>query len=40
MTIPEGYPECVDHFEETDALKLKKTINGLVQAARLFFKKI
>ena len=40
MTIPEGFAECVDQFEENDALKLKKAIYRQVQAARQFFKKI
>ena len=40
MNIPEGYAECVEQFEENDAVKLEKTIYGLVQAARQFFKKI
>ena len=40
MTIPEGYAECVDPFEEKEALRLEKTIYGFVHAARQFFKKI
>ena len=40
MTIPEGYAECVEQFEENGALKLEKPIYGLVQAASKFFKKI
>ena len=40
MTIPEGYAECVEQFEEKEALKLEKTISALVQAARQFCKKI
>ena len=40
MTIPEGYAECVEPFEEKEALRLGKAIYGLVQAARQFFKKI
>ena len=38
--IPEGYAECVEQFEENEALKLEKVIYGLVRAARQFFKKI
>ena len=34
MTIPEGYGECVEQFEENEALKIEKAIYGLVQAAR------
>ena len=30
MTIPEGYAECVEQFEEKGALKLEKTMYGLV----------
>ena len=40
MTIPEGYAECVEQFEENEALKLEQAICGLVQVARQFFKKI
>ena len=40
MTIPEGYAECVEQFEEKEALRLEEAIYGLVQAARQFFKKI
>ena len=40
MTIPEGYAECVEQFEEKGALKLEKAIYALVQAPRQFFKKI
>ena len=39
MTIPEEYAECVQPFEEKEALKLEKAIYGLVQAARQFSKK-
>ena len=38
MTIPEGYTECVEPFEEKESLRLEKAIYGLVQAARQFFK--
>ena len=40
MTVPEGYAECVEQFEENEALKLENAIYGLVQAARQFFKKV
>ena len=40
MAIPEGYAECVQTFEEKEALKLEKAIYGMVQAAMQFFKKI
>ena len=40
MTIPEGYAEYVEPFEEKEALRLEKAIYGLVQAAKQFFKKI
>ena len=40
MSIPEGYAECVEQFEENEALKFEKAIYGLVQAAQQFFKKI
>ena len=40
MRIPEGYAECIEQVEENGALKLEKAIDGLVQAARQFFKKI
>ena len=40
MTISEGYAECVQQFEEKEALKLGNAIYGLAQAARQFFKKI
>ena len=40
MTIPEGYAECIEPFEQKEALKLEKEIHGLVQVARQFFKKI
>ena len=39
MTIPEEYVECVESFEEKEALKLEKAIYGLVQVARQFLKK-
>ena len=39
MTTPEGYAECVELFEEKEALRLEKAIYGLVQASRQFFKK-
>ena len=39
MAIPEGYAECVEQYEENEALKLEKAIYGLVEAARQFFKK-
>jgi hypothetical protein len=38
MKIPEGYTEDQE-FYETKALKLNKAINGLVQAARQWWKK-
>ena len=40
MTMPDGYAECVEQVEENEALKFEKTIYGLVQAARQFFKKV
>ena len=40
MTIPEGYTECVEQFEEKEASKLEMVTYRLVQAARQFFKKI
>ena len=40
MTIPEGYAECVEPFEEKVALRLERAIYGLIQATRQFFKKI
>ena len=40
MAIPEGYAECVEQFEENEALKLEKAIYGSVHAARQFFEKI
>ena len=36
MTIPEGHAECVELFEENEALSLEKANYGLVQAARQF----
>ena len=30
MTMPEGYAECVEQVEESEALKLEKAIYGLV----------
>ena len=39
MAIAERYAECVEQFKENEALKLEAAIYGLVQAARLFFKK-
>ena len=36
MTIPDGYTECVEQCDAYEALKLKKAIYGLIQAARHF----
>ena len=41
MQIPEGYNEVINpRVEKEDCLILQKTIYGLVQAARQFWKKI
>ena len=40
MKIPEGYKEWIQDYDEDIALKLDKVIYALVQAARLFCKKL
>ena len=40
MNIPDGYKECIGETDKGDALRLYKSIYGLVQAARQFWKKI
>ena len=40
VKIPEGYKECIQDYDEDDALNLDRAIYGLVQAARQFWKKL